>query len=100
MDVGMTKGLHSAPQPASGTLAEHERQGNETFMDAFRSYCLHVDRELKVADQKVAEFAVGNRHDIHEIMIATEKAALSFSLLMKIRNKLLEAYQEVMRMQF
>ena len=38
--------------------------------------------------------------DADEIMIASEKANISFRLLLQIRNKLLDAYQEVMRMQF
>ena len=47
-----------------------------------------------------AEFAVGKRQDLHEIMIASEKANLSFKFLLEIRNKLLDAYREVMRMSF
>jgi flagellar hook-basal body complex protein FliE len=57
-----------------------------------------VDGALKEADQSVRDLAVGKRHDLHEIMIATEKADVSFKFLMQIRNKLLEAYQEIMRM--
>ena len=70
------------------------------FQETLKSFYDHVDRQLKEADQMVGEFAVGKRHDIHEIMIATEKAGLSFKLLLQIRNKFLEAYQEIMRMHF
>ena len=48
----------------------------------------------------MAEFAVGERQNLHEIMITSEKAGISFKLLMEIRNNLLEAYKEIMRMQF
>jgi flagellar hook-basal body complex protein FliE len=70
------------------------------FEDVLKSFVRETAQQMQAADQKTAEFAVGMRHDIHEIVISSEKAGLQFSLLMNIRNKLLEAYQEVMRMQF
>jgi flagellar hook-basal body complex protein FliE len=70
------------------------------FQDTLKTYIHQVDKELKQAGDRQLEFAVGRRHDLHEVMIATEKAGISFRLLVQIRNKLLEAYQEVMRMQF
>jgi flagellar hook-basal body complex protein FliE len=70
------------------------------FRDTLEGFYKEVDAELKAADQKVAEFAVGKRQSLHEIMIASEKAGISFKLLVEIRNKLLDAYQEIMRMSF
>jgi flagellar hook-basal body complex protein FliE len=58
-----------------------------------------VNEELQQADGKMEEFAVGKRSDLHEVVVATEKADISFKLLLQVRNKLLEAYQEIMRMQ-
>jgi len=80
-----------APQPSS------ERP---SFQDTLTSFVKDVDAEIKQADRMTGEFAVGKRQGLHEIMIATEKAGISFKLLMSVRNKLLEAYQEIMRMQF
>ncbi len=89
------------PDPAT---PEHPRGGGKAeatgFQDTLKTYVRKVDKELKQADDRQLEFAVGRRHDLHEVMIATEKAEISFRLLVQIRNKLLEAYQEVMRMQF
>ena len=73
---------------------------SKDFQETLKSFYDHVDRQLKEADQMVGEFAVGKRHDLHEIMIASEKAGISFNLLLQIRNKFLEAYQEIMRMHF
>ena len=42
---------------------------------------------------------MGGTKNIHETMIAIEKAEISFKLMLQVRNKILEAYQEVMRMQ-
>lgn len=43
--------------------------------------------------------AVGDEKNVHETMLAIEKADLSFRLLLQVRNKLLGAYQEIMRLQ-
>ena len=73
---------------------------NQNFAQTLKSLYQNVNQQLVEADQKVGEFALGERHDLHEIMVATEKADISFKLLVQIRNKLLEAYQEIIRMQF
>ena len=52
------------------------------------------------AQQKVAELLQGNGEDIHSAMIAVEKADLSFQLMMQVRNKIVQAYQEISRMPF
>lgn len=46
-----------------------------------------------------ADLAAGNIQDISEVVIATEKATIALQLTMQVRNKVVEAYQEVMRMQ-
>jgi len=51
------------------------------------------------ADQAIAKVQLGNTGSIHEAMIALEKADISFRAMMQVRNKILEAYQEIMRMQ-
>ena len=71
-----------------------------SFRDTLEAFYTEVNANLKAADQKAAEFAVGKRQSLHEIMIASEKAGVSFKLLVEIRNKLLDAYQEIMRMSF
>ena len=70
------------------------------FADTLKNFTRYVNGELQKADQVKQEFAVGKRADLHEVMIASEKANLSFRLLLQMRNKMLEAYQEIMRMQF
>lgn len=58
-----------------------------------------VDAGLRVADNDVRALAVGNVQNLHEVMIHLEEAKLSFQLLAQVRNRVLEAYQEVMRTQ-
>jgi len=52
------------------------------------------------SDQKVTELLHGDRQDIHNVMIAIEKADIAFQLMMQVRNKIVNAYQEVSKLQF
>jgi flagellar hook-basal body complex protein FliE len=58
-----------------------------------------VNTSIVNAEQQVAQLATGETQSLHEVMIHLEEAKLSFQLLAQVRNRLLDAYQEVMRMQ-
>ena len=51
------------------------------------------------SDKSIQALASGENKNLHEVMIAMEKASISFQFMSSVRNKALEAYQEVMRMQ-
>ncbi|PIU61622.1 MAG: flagellar hook-basal body complex protein FliE [Armatimonadetes bacterium CG07_land_8_20_14_0_80_40_9] len=50
------------------------------------------------ADEMMKRLAAGEVKDIHRVMIAVEEASLSLQLTMQIRSKIIDAYQEIMRM--
>ena len=50
------------------------------------------------ADHSIQSLATGEGKGLHEVMLAVEKASISFQMLTQVRNKALEAYQEIMRM--
>ena len=56
------------------------------------------DLQVK-ADSAIQQLATGEAKNLHEVMLAVEKSGVSFQFLTQVRNKALEAYQEVMRMQ-
>lgn len=58
-----------------------------------------VNQDLVHADQAVQGLAAGETENLHQVMIALEEARLSLQLVAQVRNRLLEAYQEVLRMQ-
>jgi flagellar hook-basal body complex protein FliE len=70
------------------------------FQDTLNSLISQVNTQLQEADQLTSEFALGKTDSLHEVMIATEKSGISLSFLLQIRTKLLDAYQEIMRMNF
>lgn len=51
------------------------------------------------ADDMVARLVTGQAEDIHSVILAVEKANLSLQMAVQVRNKVLEAYQEIMHMQ-
>lgn len=71
----------------------------ESFVDTLRGFVGDVnDQQLQAGDLQAA-FIKGDPVDIHDVMIASEKAKTTFQLLMEIRNKGLDLYREAMRVQ-
>lgn len=69
------------------------------FKKALGKSVEELNRLSNEADQKVQEMLMGEK-DIHEAMIAMEKAGISLRLMIQVRNKIIAAYEEIMRMQF
>jgi flagellar hook-basal body complex protein FliE len=59
----------------------------------------NLSNEQASVDQLNQKFVAGDLPDIHQLMIASEKASLGLELTVQVRNKVIEAYQDVMRMQ-
>src|SRR5580765_5207073 len=51
------------------------------------------------ANQSVQQFLSGDGEDLHSTVLAVQRASLEFDMLMQVRNKVVSAYQEIMRMQ-
>jgi flagellar hook-basal body complex protein FliE len=58
-----------------------------------------VNGQITDADAKVLALSLGDVKDVHEVTLAMEKANLSLQLTLEIRNKIVEAYQSIMRQQ-
>ena len=69
------------------------------FGDVFKNALKEVSASQNVSDKKTDQLLTGEVKDVHEVMIASQKASLSLQMTMQVRNKVVEAYQEVMRMQ-
>ena len=66
----------------------------------FLTEALNRTNDLQLESQQIAEdFAVGKTDNIHQVMIIAEKADIALQFTMQIRNKIMEAYTEIMRMQ-
>lgn len=82
------------PQPPPGTSATPP-----SFSDLLNRLVSEVSAKQAGASDTVRGLLGGENVPLHQAMIAMEEASLSFHLLVEVRNKLLESYQELMRMQ-
>ena len=69
----------------------------ENFADFLKNAINEVSKVEKNADEEIKKVVSGEEKNIHKTLIAVEKADLSFQLMMEIKNKLMDAYQELMR---
>ncbi len=74
-------------------------KNNQNFEDIMKNFIADVNSDLKVAKDSENLLMSGKANNIQEIMANIEKASISFTFLTEIRNKALESYQEIMRMQ-
>lgn len=70
----------------------------ESFSTFLEAQLRDVNTVHKEADAAVAAMATGRSHNLHEMMIALDRADVSFRMVTKVRNKAIEAYHEIMRM--
>jgi flagellar hook-basal body complex protein FliE len=82
-------------QPGSSDLA----QAKSAFGDILKTLVNETNQQQHVADQRVQQVHGGGEKNLHEAMISMEKADISLRYMVQVRNKALEAYQEIMRMQ-
>jgi flagellar hook-basal body complex protein FliE len=80
------------PSPSDGV------KSGTSFMDHLSEGINEVNQMQKKSDAMSMGLSSGKSENLHETMIATTQAELSFNLMVQIRNRALEAYQEVMRM--
>lgn len=93
-------GLAAAITPPTSVSAQAARPvAGSGFDDWLQAQINEVNRQILSSEAKVRDLALGEQGNLHEVMISLEKAKLSFELILAVRNKSLEAYQELMRMQ-
>ncbi len=87
-----------AGESQSSNKVEGVNNAAESFAKILKESIEKVNAVQADADQTIKDFVAGNKN-IHETMIAVEKAGLSFQMMLQVRNKIIAAYEEVMRMQ-
>ena len=96
-------GVGEVPDIPFERVPERLREGGAIrpphFGDTLETMLREVNDLQQQARTGTERMLTGEVEDVHQVMIAVEKANTSFLLMMEIRNKLVEAYREVMRMQ-
>ena len=73
--------------------------GGSDFHNMLQSAIGTVENARDNANQSVQNFLSGEGDDLHSTVLAVQRADLEFDMLMQVRNKVISAYQEIMRMQ-
>src|SRR3954452_3871000 len=84
-------------QPLTPAAAAKTDTGE--FRNALQSAIHEVERSGATADQGVKSFLSGEDGELHSSILATQKAELEFDMFLQVRNKVVSAYQEIMRVQ-
>lgn len=91
--------LQSVGMPAEARLRPAGGTDQKDFAAVLQTAVEDVQRLQQDAGDAVRALVVGQAPSLHDTMIAMEKADISLRLLTQVRNKVVEAYQEIMRMQ-
>ena len=81
------------------TGATGAAKGPGSFGEVLKDSLAQVNALQKEADGAIQALATGATGTLHDTMLAIQRAELSFKLMMQVRNKIVEAYQEILRMQ-
>ncbi len=81
-----------------GITTESKGAPGKNFMDVLKDSMEQVNVQQGQADDAIKELVAGRSKNIHETMLTIERADTSLKLMMQVRNKILDAYKEVMRM--
>jgi len=90
--------IAAAPSPSAiRPVGESSAPGG--FQSVFASAVRQVESLGQDASASVERFLAGDGEDLHTTVLATQRAELAFEMFQQVRNKVVNAYQEIMRMQ-
>ena len=92
------QGIQLSATPATAKNTEVD-QAAKNFTKMLSDMVGDVAEQQQAADKEVQQVHAGNAKNLHSAMIAMEEADISIRFMVQVRNKALEAYQEIMRMQ-
>lgn len=89
------------PAAGAGSSLQTAEAGTDgsSFARLVGDMVLDTNAQHAQADSSLTDLMTGNTDNIHDVVLDAARADLSFRLMVEIRNKLLDAYQEIMRMQ-
>jgi flagellar hook-basal body complex protein FliE len=90
--------LSPAEFPSVGPASASAGSG-ESFVATLKDALAKINEAQGQADVSVQSLLTGQSTNLHETMIALQKADVSFQLMLQVRNKIVGAYEEIMRMQ-
>ncbi len=94
--IGDSKSI-SIQKPS--VMGEVESPNSTSFADTLKVAMGNVNQLQLAADRGAQDLATGKTDNVADVMIATEKADIALRVMVQVRNKIIDAYQEIMKMQ-
>ncbi|MGB9614391.1 MAG: flagellar hook-basal body complex protein FliE [Fervidobacterium sp.] len=82
------------------TTKVQQKNDNSEFSQILSQALKTVNEQQKNVEQMSDDYAKGKISNIHELIVEAEKASISLRLTVEVRNRIVDAYREIMRMQF
>ncbi|MDA3846746.1 MAG: flagellar hook-basal body complex protein FliE [Vallitaleaceae bacterium] len=97
IDISGLGGVKAGGSNTAGKLVGESEFGS--VLDGAMQLLSDTNNQIANADQLALDFTLGKVDSIHEVMIAQEKASMALQYTVQLRDKFLDAYNEIMRMQ-
>jgi len=91
----------SVPEPLTSGAASGGGPGSagSSFGNLLQTAIQHVETSSASAEAAVKNYLAGGPQELHSTILATQSAELDFEMFLQVRNKVVSAYEEIMRMQ-
>ncbi len=86
-------------QPLSPGSSGSVSDAGKSFADTLKGAIENVNQLQKASDKAAQDLATGRTDNVADVMIAAEKADIALRVMVQMRNKIVDAYQEIMKMQ-
>jgi len=90
--------LQEGGGPRKSVRIGGERKDVPSFKETLKETMKNVNDMQVKADKSIEKMVAGEITDVHQVMSAVQEANVAFNMMMEIRNKVMDAYQEVLRM--
>lgn len=91
--------ISDSSKSENSPISSTDGKPGASFADTLNQAIQGVNELQKTADKQMQNLATGKTDNVADVMIATEKADIALKLMVQVRNKIIDAYQEIMKMQ-
>lgn len=99
MKMDATKITGLIPNLVYPNAADSTEKPDQEFGDILKGFLNKTNDQILTAEKMIQDYTLGKDVELHQVIMASEQANLALQMTMQVRNKIIEAYQEVMRMQ-
>lgn len=99
VETGSLKSPLSSGQESKSISSLSESSGDVSFADTLKNAINQVNEIQQVSNKKMQDLSIGKTDNVADVMITAEKADIAMRVMVQVRNKVIDAYNEIMRMQ-